>query len=162
MHKRVTNLAIGVGVTGTYILAARIGLSLDAAAGFATHVWPPTGIALAALLLLGVRFWPAVFVGAVIANLLTGAPVFGALGIACGNTGEALVAAVLLGRVSRFSVTLETVRSVLALFLFGALLSTLVSATIGASSLYLGHIITTTQFGNVWRMWWIGDVVADL
>src|SRR4051812_35223606 len=119
MHKRVTNLAIGVGVTGTYILAARIGLSLDAAAGFATLVWPPTGIALAALLLLGVRFWPAVFVGAVIANLLTGAPMLVALGIGCGNTGEALVAAVLLRRVSGFSVTLDNVRSVLALFLFG-------------------------------------------
>src|SRR3954467_7471266 len=103
MHKRVADVGTVAGLIGVYILAARIGLSLDAAAGFATLVWPPTGIALAALLLLGVRFWPAVFVGAVIANLLTGAPVFVALGIGCGNTGEALVAAVLLGRVSRFS-----------------------------------------------------------
>ena len=162
MHRRVADIAIGVGVIGVYILAARIGLSLDAAAGFATLVWPPTGIALAALLLLGVRFWPAVFIGAVIANLLTGAPVLVALGIGCGNAGEALVAALLLRRVSGFSVTLETVRSVLSLFLFAALLGTLVSATIGATSLYLGHVITSTQVGNVWRTWWIGDMVAAL
>jgi signal transduction histidine kinase len=162
MHKRVLDAAVGVGLIGIYILAARIGLSLDAAAGFATLVWPPTGIALAALLLLGVRLWPAIFVGAVIANLLSGAPLLVALGIGCGNTCEALIAVSLLRRAPGFGVTLETIRGVLALFVFGALLSTLVSATIGATSLYLGHLITPAQFGRVWSTWWIGDSVADL
>src|SRR3982751_1547991 len=138
MRKRVADVGIVVGLIGIYILAARIGLSFDAAAGFASLIWPPTGVSLAVLLLLGVRFWPAIFIGAVIANLMTGAPVLVALGIGCGNAGEALIAALLLRRVSGFSVTLETVRSVIALFLFGALLSTLVSATIGTTSLYLG------------------------
>jgi signal transduction histidine kinase len=162
MRKRVADVVVIIGLIGIYVLAARIGLSFDAAAGFASLVWPPTGVSLAVLLLLGVRLWPAVFIGAVISNLLSGAPVLVALGIGCGNTFEALVGALLLRRVSGFGVTLETVRGVLSLFLFGALLSTLVSATIGATSLYLGHIITTTQFSKVWSTWWIGDAVADL
>ena len=162
MRTRIADAGVFVGVIGIYVLAARIGLSLDAAAGFATLVWPPTGIALAVLLLLGMRLWPAIFIGAVLANLLSGASVLVALGIGCGNTCEALVAVALLRRVSGFAVTLETIRSVLSLFLFAALFSTLVSATFGATSLYLGHIITAEKFGEVWRTWWIGDSVADL
>jgi signal transduction histidine kinase len=162
MPRRINHLVLAGGIVGIYILAARIGLRFDAAAGFASLVWPPTAIALGVVLLLGFRFWPAIFIGAVIANLLTGAPLLVALGIGCGNTGEALVAAMLLRRMSAFSVTLENMRSVLALVLFGALFSTVVSATIGATSLYLGHTITAAQFANVWRMWWIGDMVADL
>lgn len=162
MRKRVADVLIFVGLIGTYILAARIGLSLDAAAGFASLVWPPSGIALAALLLLGVRVWPAIFIGALIANLLTGAPLPVALGIACGNTGEAVLAALALRQVKGFSVTLENVRSVMALCLVAAVLSTLVSATVGSMSLLLGHIITTERFGRVWSMWWIGDAVGDL
>jgi signal transduction histidine kinase len=162
MRKRVADVGVFIGLIGIYILAARIGLSLDAAAGFATLVWPPTGISLAVLLLLGARLWPAVFIGAVVANLLSGAPVLVAVGIGCGNTCEALIAVMLLRRISGFGVTLETIRGVVMLFLFGALLSTVVSATIGATSLYLGHVITAAQFSNVWSMWWIGDSVADL
>jgi signal transduction histidine kinase len=162
MRKRVTDVVIFVGLIGVYILVARIGLSFDAAAGFATLVWPPTGISLAVLLLLGVQLWPAVFIGAVVANLLSGAPVLVALGIGCGNSCEALIAVWLVRRVPSFGVTLETIRGVVALFLFGALFSTLVSATIGTTSLYLGHIISAAQFSKVWSTWWIGDSVADL
>ena len=53
-------------------------------------------------------------------------------------------------------------RSVLSLVVVGALFSTVVSATIGTTSLYLGHTITAAQFANVWRTWWIGDMVGDL
>src|SRR4051812_21175360 len=162
MRRRVTDVLIGVGLIGVYVLAARIGLSFDAAAGFASLVWPPTGISLAALLLLGTRFWPSIFIGAVIANVLTGAPMIVALSIGVGNTGEAVVGALLLRRASDFGMTLETVRSVVSLVLFGALLSTLISATTGTASLYLGHIITSEKFGKVWGTWWIGDMVADL
>ncbi len=162
MHKRVADFAIAVGFIGIYVVTARIGLSLDATAGFASLFWPPTGISLAVLLLLGIRFWPAIFIGAVIANLLAGAPLLVALGISCGNTGEALAAALLLRRTAAFSVALENVRSVLSLFVLGAILSTLVSATVGATALFLGHIITASQFRDVWSMWWIGDMLSDL
>jgi integral membrane sensor domain MASE1 len=82
-----------------YLLAARIGLSFDAIAGFATLVWPPSGIALAALLLGGYRLWPAIAIGAFAANFMAGAPALAAIGIATGNVSEALLGAYLLHRV---------------------------------------------------------------
>src|SRR5687768_11210386 len=75
-----------VGLATVYALAARLGLGLDAVAGFATLVWPPSGIALAALLILGYRVWPGVFIGAFVANMLTGASPLVAVGIGVGNT----------------------------------------------------------------------------
>src|SRR5678815_3758825 len=82
-----------------YIIAARIGLSLDTVGGFATLVWPASGIALASLLLGGFRLWPAIAIGAFTANYLTGAPPLAAIGIAAGNTAEALIGAYLLRKV---------------------------------------------------------------
>src|SRR5947208_1455612 len=82
-----------VTLAAIYVGTARAGLMLGAIAGFATLVWAPTGIALAALLLYGFRLWPAIFVGAFVANLWTGAPVLAALGIASGNTLEAVAGA---------------------------------------------------------------------
>src|SRR5437660_12427335 len=81
-----------------YFATARLGLLMDAVAGFATLVWPPTGIALSALFLFGARLWPGVFAGALLVNLAAGAPVAVALGIACGNTFEAVGGAWLLKR----------------------------------------------------------------
>src|SRR6476646_1856441 len=93
MHGRVRDAGRLLGLSSLYVIFARLGLSLGAVAGFATLVWPPTGISIAALLLFGVRVWPGVFIGASIANLLGGASVPVALGIAVGNTAEALVCA---------------------------------------------------------------------
>src|SRR5438105_14586857 len=89
-------------------------LHLSVAHGVVTPVWPPTGIALAALLLLGRRFWPAVALGALIANATTGASIPEAFFISIGNTLEAVVGATLLLRV-RFRPELDRVRDVLAL-----------------------------------------------
>jgi len=73
-------------IAALYIVAARVGLTIDTISGFATLVWPPTGIALASLLLGGSALWPGVFIGAVLANVLTGAPLLVATGIGIGNT----------------------------------------------------------------------------
>ena len=64
-----------VVLAALYVLAARAGLQIDAVGGFATLVWPPTGIALAALLIRGYRLWPGVALGAIVANVLTGASI---------------------------------------------------------------------------------------
>jgi PAS domain S-box-containing protein len=125
-------------------------------------VWPPTGIALAALLLRGYRLWPGIMLGAGIANLLTGAPIFVALGIASGNTLEALLGAYALRRIPGFRTSLDRLRDVLALIVLAAMLSTMVSATIGVTSLYLGGIVSPAQIGQAWRAWWVGDLIGDL
>src|SRR2546426_331222 len=74
-----------------YFLAAKFGLSLAFSTKQVTTVWPPTGISLSVLLLLGFRFWPGIALGAFIANLATDEPIWVAGGIAAGNTLEAIV-----------------------------------------------------------------------
>ena len=68
-----------------YVATARFGLSFDALAGIATTVWPPTGIALAALVLRGTQLWPAVSLAAFVVNVTTGIPIWGAAIIADGK-----------------------------------------------------------------------------
>jgi signal transduction histidine kinase len=147
-----------------YVVAARAGLGLDAVSGFATLVWAPSGLSLAAVLILGRRVWPGVFLGALAANILTGAPLGVALGLAAGNTIEALVGASLLRRVPGFRNSLDRVVDVIALIVFAALLSTTLSATIGVACLAAGGLITAGAGAAVatWRAWWFGDLIGDL
>jgi integral membrane sensor domain MASE1 len=127
-----------------------------------TAVWPPTGIALAALVLGGYRLWPGVALGAFLANSWTGIPVYAVLGITVGNTLEAVVGTYLLSRFGDFRPSLERVKDVLALVAAAAIVSTIVSATIGVTSLLVADEITAGDFGSVWRTWWLGDMGGDL
>ncbi len=101
-------------LAAVYVATARLGLMLDPAAGFATLVWPPTGIALATLVVMGRQVWPGIALGALVANLWQGASGGVAVGIALGNTLEAVLGAYLLERVG-FRSSLERLRDVLAL-----------------------------------------------
>src|SRR4030095_10748841 len=116
-----------------YFAAARFGLSLAFLHPNVSPVWPPTGVALAAVLLFGYRIWPAIFLGAVLANLLTPVSIATAFGIAVGNTLEALSGALLL-RFLGFHDSLDRAKDVLK-FVVAALCCTTVSATIGSLSL---------------------------
>ena len=155
--------ALGIAILASvYVVAARAGLMMDAVAGFATLVWPPSGLALAALLIFGKRLWPGILIGAFAVNLLNGAPVLVALGIAAGNTLEAVLAVYALRHISGFEVSLQRVVDVIGLIVLAAGLSTTVAATIGVTSLYLGGIVSLPQYAETWRAWWLGDVIGDL
>jgi len=145
-----------------YFVTARLGLLMDAVAGFATLVWPPTGIALAALLLVGRRLWPGVLAGALCANLFAGASLPVALAIAIGNTLEALAGSWLLRRLAGFDPRLERIHDVLSLILLGAISSTAISATVGVVSLELGGTIGPSMSWPTFRAWWFGDMLGDL
>src|SRR4051812_34916192 len=144
-----------------YFAAAKAGLLLAYENSSVTAVWAPTGISLAALVLWGRGLWPGVALGALLANCWTGVPVITVLGIATGNTLEALVGASLL-RVAGFRPSLERARDVLVLAGLAAALSTMVSATVGVASLYAGDAISTSALASGWRTWWVGDMVGDL
>jgi len=161
MQARIGDVGRILGLASLYVVFARLGLSLGAVAGFATLVWPPTGISIAALLVFGIRLWPGVLIGAFAANLLTGAAVPVALGIAVGNTGEAVTCAFLVTRLPHFSLALDTVRSVTRLIL-ATFVGVMVSASIGVASLYAGGVIRASQLYEAWRAWWIGDLVGAL
>src|SRR5690242_3477275 len=85
-------------VAGLYFGSAKLGLTLAFVAEQVTLVWPPTGIALAAVLLLGRRVWPGIALGAFLANVTAHETVATACGIAAGNTLEALIGAWALER----------------------------------------------------------------
>jgi integral membrane sensor domain MASE1 len=148
-------------IAGGYYLAARIGLDLAFEISSVTAVWPPTGIALAALVLWGLPVWPGVALGAFLANAWTGVPLVTVLGITCGNTLEAVAGAYLLRRAG-FMPSMERVRDVLALVALAAVASTVIAATIGVGSLVLGDEVPAEEFGSVWRVWWLGDMGGDL
>jgi integral membrane sensor domain MASE1 len=149
-------------IAGAYYGSAKLGLDLAFATSSVTAVWPPTGIALAALILWGPSVWPGVSLGALLANAWTGVPLVTVVGITCGNTLEALVGAVLLRRIALFRPSLERVRDVLALVGLAAAVSTAVAATIGVASLVIGGEVSIDAFGSVWRVWWLGDMGGDL
>jgi integral membrane sensor domain MASE1 len=150
------------GIAAVYYGAAKLGLSLAFATTSVTAVWPPTGIALAAVALWGYRVWPGVALGAFLANTWTGVPIYTVLGITVGNTLEALAGVYLLLKFADFRTSLERVRDVVALVVLGGVTSTMISASIGVTSLLAGNEIAAGDFGSVWRTWWLGDMGGDL
>ena len=151
-----------LALAAVYYAAAKFGLALAYENSSVTAVWPPTGIALAALLLGGYRLWPGVALGAFLANAWTDVPLLTALGITVGNTLEAVVGAYLLRRMADFRPALERVRDVVALAALAAIASTLISATIGVASLWLGANLPGGEVASAWRTWWLGDLGGDL
>ena len=150
-------LGLSLLVAIVYFLGAELGLSLASLHENVTPVWPPTGIAIASLLIFGSRVWPGIFVAALVANLLTSIPVASALGIATGNTLEAVVAWFLLQRTKRWDKSFGSVRDVLTFIVYAAVLAPLVSATIGSLSVCLGDPTRWNDFWWLWLTWWMGD-----
>ncbi len=140
-----------------YFAAAELGLSLASVHTNVSPVWPPAGIAIASLLIFGWRLWPAIFIGALVANLHTQIPVAAATGIAVGNTLEALAAFVLLNRNIRLSRFFESLREVLRFVVYAALVAPIVGATIGNLSLCLSGAASWSNFPSLWLTWWLGD-----
>jgi diguanylate cyclase (GGDEF)-like protein/PAS domain S-box-containing protein len=153
---------VGAALTGAYIVTGKLGLTLAIVNPSATAVWPPAGITLAALLVLGYRVWPAIFVGAFLVNLTTAGSVATCLGVAAGNTLEGLVGAYLVNRFAGGRHTFDRTRDVFKFAVLAAGLSTTVSSTIGVSSLCIGGFARWTDFGSIWTTWWLGDATGDL
>jgi signal transduction histidine kinase/ActR/RegA family two-component response regulator len=144
-----------------YVLTAWLGLSLYPVNGFASYVWMPSGVAVAALFLYGIRLWPAILLGAFFSNLMSGAVPPVALGIAVGNTLEAVIGAYLLINHVHLDYLLARLRDTLGL-IATALGVTLISASIGAGSLWLGSMLPAVNIGSTWLAWWIGDTLGVL
>ncbi len=157
---RGTDLLVGLGVAVLYVAAAKLGLALALQAAQVSAVWPPTGLALAALLRLGPRAAPGVLLGAFVANATAGEPLWVAAGIAVGNTLEAVVGATLLSRIG-FDGCLARLRDALAL-LGAAAVSPAIAATVGVSCLGAGGVQPAASLQGLWRVWWLGDGLGDL
>jgi len=150
-----------------YLIAARLGLRLALVNPYATAVWPPTGIALWALLLWGTRLWPGVLIGAFLANVTTGTSVstvsvMASLGIAAGNTLEAVVGAALVRRFVGCRQVFQSARNVFGFASLAAFASTAVSATLGVATLWLAGLARSSDAPAIWMTWWVGDIGGDL
>ena len=143
-----------------YYVAGRIGLALAIQHPSVSLVWPPSGIALAALILLGPQAWPTVFLGAFLVNVTTSSSVPLAIGIAVGNTLEAALGAHLVNRYAGGRRAFERPEHVLRFLGGGALLATCASASLGVASLMLAGRATAAQAGTLWQTWWLGDAVG--
>src|SRR5437588_12492827 len=151
-----------VGLAILYVLAGKLGLSLAVVNSSTTAVWPPTGIAIAALLLFGVRLWPGVLLGAFLVNLSTTYGIGSSIGVAVGNTLEAVVAARLVGRFANGPRAFGRPYDVFKFAFLAGLLATNLSATIGTTTLGLFGLASWADFGPVWFTWWLGDLGGAL
>lgn len=162
MGQSVRRVALLFGLAAVYYFAAKLGLRFAYINSSVTTIWPPAGIALAAFVLLGYRVWPAIFGGAFFANFTTTGFVLPSVGIAVGNTLEGLLAAYLVNRFARGGRVFDRVRDILRFTVLGALVSPIVAATIGVTSLALSGLVSGADAPRVWLTWWLGDAVGDI
>jgi signal transduction histidine kinase len=144
-----------------YLVAGKLALHLAFLHKSASPVWPPAAIALAALLVLGFRVWPAIFVGAFLVNLTTVGNILTSLGIASGNTLEALCGAWLVTRFAGGMQIFDRPQNVFK-FAIAALISTTIAPTLGISSLALGGFAQWSNYWPIWLTWWLGDASGVL
>ena len=163
-----------VGVWGVYYFMARFGLRFSYAQSHASPVWPPTGLALAAMLLIGWRVWPGIWLGAFTANAVLFIQIENALpftsiwvsaAIATGNTLEALTGwwlsqrwfgqSLRQGHLGFFIEELNVFR-----FAAMAFLMCIPSACIGTLAICTGGFVPWSQLSVIWTIWWIGDAFA--
>jgi len=156
-------------VAALYFISGRLGLFLAVPPGYATIIWPPSGIALGALFIYGWRLWPGILLGSFLLNsYISGAytPEAGldstklltALAIACGSSLQGLLGYGLVRRVVGLPLTLDRIRQILLLFVITGPLACTVAASIGVGSLHVSGILPTEKLAENWLTWWTGDV----
>ncbi|MEU6671343.1 MASE1 domain-containing protein [Streptomyces sp. NPDC046727] len=152
-----------LAVAACYYAAARLGLlrELTIESAVVTPIWPPTGVAVAALLILGLHCWPGITLGAFFSVLYLTTPDISVLGILFGNTAAPVCAALLLRR-AHFRTDLSRLRDGLALVFLAALAAMLISATVGVGLLVLTDHLAADGFWPVWLAWWVGDAMGVL
>jgi diguanylate cyclase (GGDEF)-like protein/PAS domain S-box-containing protein len=157
---QLPRIILVVSIVLVYFVVGKASLRLAFLHPSATAVWPLTGIALAAFLLLGYRIWPGIFLGAFLVNLTTAGSVATSVAIAVGNTLEGVTAAYLINRFARGQKALDRAQDIFKFAFLAGIVSTLVSATIGVTSLCVGGFANWASFGAIWSTWWLGDGVG--
>jgi PAS domain S-box-containing protein len=153
-----TLLAVGLA----YFVFAKLGLTLASVNPSASPIWPPTGIALAAVLLGGLRVWPAILAGAFAANATTAGTLETSAVIAVGNTLEVIVGGFLIGRWSGGATTFSTPAQVVKFALVCVGPATIISASIGVTTLCVAGFAAWAKFSPIWVTWWLGDAAGGL
>lgn len=143
-----------------YVLSAKIGLTFGTVCNSATIFWPPSGIALAALLLGGIQFLPSIFIAAYIAAIMVDAPILFALGSSVGNTLEPLVGYLLINRITSVELKLSRIKDLWVVILVGGAIPSIVSAVLGPLTLMLSGMIPSEMLPAIMWRWWRADVLG--
>jgi integral membrane sensor domain MASE1 len=151
-----------LAVAAVYFCAGKFGLSLASINPSASAIWPPAGLALAALLLWGYRLWPGIFLGAFLVNSTTPGNPATDLGIAVGNTIAGLLGAWLVNRFAHGAKAFDRALDIFKFIVLAAMVSTGLSASIGVTSVCLGREAAWAQYPAIWFTWWVGDMMGDL
>ncbi len=149
-------------VFALYFSAGKVGLAVPFTSFNVSPIWPAAGVAIASVLIWGVRIAPAIALAAFLVNLHTSIPAAVAFGIGLGNMSSAMLAGYLLRRFSDFEIALPRLSDVLRLLTLAAVLATTVAASVGVASLTLAHIRAWSSYGSAWRIWWLGDAMGVL
>jgi PAS domain S-box-containing protein len=165
-HCKMTQYAVFVIA---YFATGKLGIFLAVPPGYATAIFPPSGIALAGILLLGYRAWFSVLLGSFLLNLSIAAShapienyisVVMAFIIAVGATLQAILGAYLVKNFANFPNPLASERNVFKFIFYGGILSTLVNSTISVSTLVAMNQVPVSNFFNNWSTWWLGDAIG--
>jgi signal transduction histidine kinase len=159
--RKPRSILLLAGLFLVYGFSAYFGLKFSAINKFSALVWLPSGIAFAAMVISGRWVWPAVFFSAFAVNYYTGAPFAAAIGIAAGNTLEGVAAASLCSTSRGFRVSLDRLSDVIKL-ISASVVCTLISASIGVTSLWLNGTLSGPQVLDSWTQWWAGDALGAM
>src|SRR5438132_12444223 len=156
--RSLRKLALLVLLAVIYLIAGKLGLMLAFVNPSATAVWPPTGIALAAFILLGNQVWPGILLGAFFVNVTTSGSVPAWVAVAVGSTLEGLIGAQLVNRFAHGRQVFNRAEDIFKFAVLAGLLSTMLGATFGATSLAVTGLAGWADYAPIWLTWWLGDV----
>ena len=166
--------AMGLSIAGLaliYFIAGRLGTLLAMPPGYSTALFPASGIALFAILRYGYKIWPGILIGSFLLNgfisvlqqnvsLIKFIPI--GLSIGLGASGEALIGAYFLYRLTKSSDPFYQIKNIFVFIVFSSGVSSLISATCGALTVTLSGLSTWTQFNEIFLTWWLGDSIGIL
>jgi CHASE1-domain containing sensor protein len=165
-------IVISLCVALAYVVTAKLGLLLAVPPGYATAVWPPSGIALGALLVYGPRHWAGVWFGSFVTNMGTSFDPDGVVSIqrslsiaaviGLGAALQALLGAQLVRRFAGFPGSLTNERDIFRFFLLGGPVACGLAASVGVGTLYLAGAIPPAAVAYSWWTWWVGDTIGAL
>ncbi len=144
-----------------YGIAAWFGYYFSGSQRQLVIAWPPSGVAIASMVIFGPRIWPAITLASLAANTVIGVPPTVALLATIGNTLAPLVGWYLLNRVG-FVRSLERVRDVVTLIVLGAFFGTILNASFGTFGLWLANYSIRGTLFDAWLDWWQGNMVGVL
>ncbi|MCY0093646.1 CHASE domain-containing protein [Hoeflea ulvae] len=168
-NRTVVFLAKVLLIAVIYCGAGQLGLSLAVPPGYATFIWPPSGIGLGALILYGWRLWPGILIGSVLLSSfitpmytaeagLDQARALTAVAVAIGSSLQALAGYALVKRLFGIPLQFTRIRDVLVLFFAVGPVVCMISPSIGVAALYLSGAVPAGELFDSWLTWWLGGI----